>query len=73
MIYMRGNAKDYDNWAFQGNQGWAFQNVLEYFVKLEDVKEPKLAKEDHHGINGPVTVEKARHKTWLLEAFLKVI
>ena len=39
---MRGNAKDYDNWAVMGNSGWSFKDVLPYFKKLEDMKHEKL-------------------------------
>ena len=39
---MRGNAKDYDNWAAMGNSGWSFKDVLPYFKKLEDMTHEKL-------------------------------
>ena len=31
MIYIRGNAWDYDNWAAMGCDGWAYDDVLAYF------------------------------------------
>jgi choline dehydrogenase len=43
MIYMRGNAKDYDNWAASGNTGWSFAECLPFFKKLENMKSPDLA------------------------------
>ncbi|MAM10407.1 MAG: choline dehydrogenase [Rhizobiaceae bacterium] len=39
MIYMRGQAADYDGWRQLGNAGWGWDDVLPYFLKSED----------HHG------------------------
>jgi choline dehydrogenase len=39
MIYMRGQAADYDRWRQMGNAGWGWDDVLPYFLKSED----------HHG------------------------
>ncbi|MDA7963647.1 GMC family oxidoreductase N-terminal domain-containing protein, partial [Ruegeria sp.] len=36
MIYMRGQAVDYDHWAQLGNTGWSWEDVLPYFIKSED-------------------------------------
>ncbi len=36
MIYMRGQAADYDGWAQMGNTGWGWDDVLPYFVRSED-------------------------------------
>src|SRR6187401_1990127 len=36
MIYMRGQKEDYDHWAALGNEGWSWDEVLPYFVRLED-------------------------------------
>lgn len=35
MIYIRGQPKDFDDWAAAGNPGWSYQDVLPYFKKLE--------------------------------------
>ena len=36
MIYMRGQAADYDGWRQAGNTGWGWDDVLPYFLKSED-------------------------------------
>jgi len=36
MIYMRGQAADYDQWRQAGNTGWAWDDVLPYFLKSEN-------------------------------------
>ncbi len=35
MIYMRGHPQDYDSWAAMGNPGWAWQDVLPWFIRAE--------------------------------------
>ena len=36
MIYMRGQAADYDQWRQMGNEGWSWDDVLPYFKNMED-------------------------------------
>ncbi|MCP3705920.1 choline dehydrogenase [Paraburkholderia sp. CNPSo 3274] len=53
MIYVRGAARDYDDWAAAGNAGWSYQEVLPYFRKLES---HPLGDTPWHGANGPVRI-----------------
>jgi choline dehydrogenase len=53
MIYIRGHRADYDNWAYQGCQGWDYESVLPYFKKSEHYE--KGASETH-GAGGPLHV-----------------
>jgi len=36
LMHIRGHRSDYDNWAYNGCPGWAYDDVLPYFRKLED-------------------------------------
>jgi choline dehydrogenase len=36
MMHIRGHRSDFDNWAYNGCPGWAYEDVLPYFQKLED-------------------------------------
>ena len=38
MMHIRGHRADYDSWAYNGAHGWAFEDCLPYFQKLEDGK-----------------------------------
>lgn len=49
MAYVRGNAKDYDDWATLGNTGWSYQEVLPYFIRSEDNAQ---IKNQYHGTGG---------------------
>jgi len=53
MIYVRGQAHDFDDWAANGNDGWSFEEVLPYFRKLES---HPLGASRYHGDNGPIQI-----------------
>ncbi|HEY0106783.1 MAG TPA: GMC family oxidoreductase N-terminal domain-containing protein [Rhizomicrobium sp.] len=54
MVYFRGHAKDYDDWAAAGNAGWSFADVLPYFLRSEDNAE--YPGSPFHGHGGPMRV-----------------
>jgi len=67
LIYIRGQAQDYDHWAALGNTGWAYEDVLPYFIKSEGNQRTGLP---DHGRDGPQKVSDipARHE--LIDAFI---
>lgn len=71
MVYVRGNKRDYDSWANQGNPGWDYENVLHYFKKSEDNRNPYLAGTEYHGSGGYLTVQESPWRTPLSLAFIK--
>ncbi|TCU56066.1 choline dehydrogenase-like flavoprotein [Novosphingobium sp. PhB57] len=66
MIYMRGQAADYDQWRQAGHEGWSWDEVLPYFTRAEDHYEGPSA---FHGSGGEIRVEKQRLRWDILEAF----
>lgn len=66
MIYMRGQARDYDSWRQAGNVGWGWDDVLPYFKKSEDYSE---GANDMHGAGGEWRVEDQRLSWKILDAF----
>ena len=66
MIYMRGQAADYDGWARAGAQGWSWEDVLPYFRRAED---HHAGPSDFHGAGGEIRVEQQRLRWTILEAF----
>lgn len=71
MVYVRGNRLDYDHWEEQGNPGWSYDNVLPYFKKSEDNRNPYLSHGKYHGTGGYLTVQEAPWRTPLSLAFVK--
>ncbi|WP_374575483.1 choline dehydrogenase [Phenylobacterium sp.] len=56
MIYIRGHARDYDQWRQMGLSGWAYKDVLPYFKRSESLEGGGDA---WHGGDGPLKVSKA--------------
>ncbi len=71
MVYARGNKNDYDQWALD-NPGWSYDEVLPYFIKSEDNRNPYIAANNkYHGTGGYLTVQEPAYKTPLAAAFIQ--
>jgi choline dehydrogenase-like flavoprotein len=66
MIYMRGQAADYDHWRQLGLPGWGWDDVLPYFKRHED---HFLGPSAHHAVGGEWRVEAPRVRWEILDAF----
>jgi choline dehydrogenase len=65
MIYMRGQARDYDLWRQLGNPGWGWSDVLPFFRKSED---HYRLNGEFHGQGGELRVESQRLSWPILDA-----
>lgn len=54
MVWVRGNAKDYDDWAAAGNSGWSYADVLPYFKRCETFIQ---GDPQYRGHSGPIQVQ----------------
>ncbi|AUQ76211.1 GMC family oxidoreductase [Phaeobacter piscinae] len=68
MLYIRGHAKDYDEWAALGCEGWDWQSVLPYFRKSENNERGDDAL---HGAAGPLQVSNQKSPRPITDAFVK--
>lgn len=67
MVYIRGNRRDYDSWAEEGNVNWSYEKVLPFFRKAED--NARLA-DEWHGTGGPLGVSDQISPSPLSRAFV---
>jgi choline dehydrogenase-like flavoprotein len=67
MVYIRGNRLDYDGWAQTGFEGWAWDQVLPYFLRAED---NERGASEWHGAGGPLAVSENRSRYRTCEAFI---
>jgi len=66
MIYMRGQAADYQGWQQLGLPGWGWDDVLPYFIRAED---HHAGGDALHGAGGEIRVETQRLRWEILDAF----
>lgn len=70
MIYTRGNYRDFDSWAAEGNPGWSYKDLLPLFRRSEKVLIKDLRSSPYHGKRGNLTIDYPPFNTPLLKAFL---
>ncbi len=69
MVYIRGQAQDYDHWAQLGNRGWSYQDVLPIFKRMESFDG---GSDKFRGRDGVLRVTHTpRHKVPLLEKMIE--
>ena len=70
MLYVRGQAADYDGWAQRGNLGWSYRDVLPYFRRAEHCE---FSEEDDefHAKGGPLNVSGLRNGYPALDLLIK--
>lgn len=67
MLYLRGQARDYDEWAqITGDSGWSWAQVLPAFMAIED---HWRGADEKHGSGGELRVETPRVQWGIIDAF----
>src|SRR5271169_1600651 len=66
MVYIRGQAEDFDHWRQLGNTGWSFEDVLPYFRRSEH---QVRGADGFHGSGGPLCVSDVEQHP-ICEAFI---
>lgn len=68
MMFIRGNATDYDHWESLGNKGWSYLDVLPFFKKIEHTN---IGADEYRGRTGPLGVEYATPMLEVSKLFIK--
>jgi choline dehydrogenase len=70
MMWVRGFAADYDEWALHAGDEWAFARMVQYFKRIEGVQG---AAEADQGTRGPIHVSKQRSPRRSTAAWLEAV
>lgn len=66
MIYVRGNDRDFNQWAAAGNPTWDYESVLHYFKKTEGLNVPQIIQNKdtsrYHNTDGPMKIDSFNNK-----------
>ena len=69
LAFVRGQAQDFDTWAQMGNQGWAYENVLPFFKRMESYEGD--GDDAFRGREGPIRVTDPQPSEPLFAALIK--
>ncbi len=67
LLYVRGQHRDYDDWAEAGATGWGWDDVRDFFIRAED---QCRGQSQYHGTGGPLRVEDLRDSHPIEEALI---
>jgi choline dehydrogenase len=71
MMWVRGFAADYDEWAAKAGEGWSFANLVDYFRRIENVSDAwHFVDGDNSGVTGPLTISRQRSPRGTTAAWL---
>jgi len=68
LVFVRGQARDYDTWAQMGNRGWSYQDVLPFFKRLESYEG---GADEYRGGDGPIRVTNPDERGFLYDALIE--
>ena len=67
LVFVRGQAQDFDTWAQMGNRGWSYSDVLPFFKKMESYAG---GEDEYRGREGPLRVTVPDEKGLLYDALI---
>ena len=70
MVYVRGNRRNYDDWAREGCAGWGFTDALRCFKRIEDWEG---GENEYRGAGGPIAVTRSKDLVPATEALIGAI
>lgn len=68
MVFIRGQASDYDQWEAMGNPGWGYRDLKPLFLSIEDNEN---GANEHHGVGGELRVSNLRQKNEMCDVFIE--
>lgn len=72
LLYVRGQAEDYDGWRQLGNEGWSYEDVLPLFKRSESYDvEASDTEDDARGHDGPLAVSPTRLKREVVDKWIE--